>query len=91
MKAKRTESNIMDKLPVTREQIEELIMAELQSFPGCECALEIRVVAVADHAMAASWTVSAFNPGRSDGDACDRALQEIVSRFQRVYDLVRLH
>lgn len=81
----------MDKLPLTKQQIEELILAELKTFPHCAKAKEIAIVAVNDHAMTANWTVSCFNPGRSDGDACDRALQDIVSRFQRVYDMVRLH
>lgn len=81
----------MNKLPVTREQIEQLIVCDLQGFPGCEGALAVVVVPVLAHDATVSWTVSCFNAGRSDGDACDRALQHIVPHFQRAYDLFSKH
>jgi len=81
----------MDKLPMTKEEIERLLIAELQTFPDCEEALDIVVVPVDDHAHTATWTVSRFNHGKSDAEACDRALQHIVPCFQRVYDMVRKH
>jgi hypothetical protein len=81
----------MNKLPVTKEQIERLIVSDLQGFPGCENALGVVVVPVLTHDAKASWTVSCFNAGRSDGDACDRALQHIVPHFQRAYDLFSRH
>jgi hypothetical protein len=79
----------MDKLPKSKGEIERLLIAELHGFPNCEDALLIDVTA--DHTNTASWTVSRFDHGRSDGWACDRALQHIVPLFQRVYDLVRKH
>ena len=84
-------STNMDKAPLTKEEIERLLIADLRTFPNCGRAVRVIVVAIADHADAASWTVSCFDHGRSDGEACDRALQHIVPRFQRVYDLVRKH
>ena len=81
----------MDKLPVTKQEIERLLVAELHSFPNCEKALHIYVVPIEDHTNSATWTVSRFNHGKSCGEACDRALQHIVPRFQRVYDMVRIH
>ena len=81
----------MNKLPATKEQIEQLIVGDLHGFPGCEKALAVIVVPVLLHGAAVSWTVSCFNPGPSDGDACDRALQHIVPHFQRAYDLFSRH
>lgn len=81
----------MNKLPVTKEQIERLIVGDLQRFPGCKDALGVIVVPVHAHGATATWTVSCFNPGHSDGDACDRALQHIVPQFQRAYDLFSRH
>ena len=81
----------MDKLPVTKHEIERLLIAELRTFPDCEQARQIVVIFIENHKNAGMWTVSCFNPGSSDGDACDRALQHIVPRFQRVYDVVRKH
>jgi hypothetical protein len=79
----------VDKLPKTQSEIERLLLTELQASPDCEEARNIIVVA-SDHDPA-TWTVSAFHPGKSSGMACDLALQHIVPRLQRVYDLVRKH
>ena len=81
----------MEKLPKTKEEIERLIVAEMQSFADCENALGVVVVPILDHAHVATWTVSCFNPGKSDAEACDGALQLIVPRFQRAYDIVQRH
>ncbi len=83
-------STDVEKLPKTKEEIERLIVAELRTF-DCESVLGVVVVPIVDHADAATWTVSCFNVGNSDGEACDRALQHIVPRFQRFYDLVQKH
>ena len=82
---------VMEKTPKTKDEIQRLIVAELRTFTDCENALGIVVVPIADGADAATWTVSCFHRGRSDGYACDRALQRIVPHFQRVYDLVQKH
>ncbi len=86
-----TQCSQMRKLPVTKEQIERLIVGDLKSFPGCENALAVVVVPVLSQCATVSWTVSRFNAGSSDGDACDRALQHIVPHFQRAYDLFSRH
>jgi hypothetical protein len=81
----------MDKLPMTKEEIERLIIADLHTFRDCDKASGVVVVPIVDHASVATWTVSRFHAGGSDGEACDRALQHIVPLFQRLYDLVRKH
>jgi hypothetical protein len=91
MSAKPTNIEIqMGKLPKTKSEIERLLLMELQAHPDCNAALNIVVIA-SGHDATTSWTVSAFHPGTSDGMACDLALQHIVPRLQRVYDLVRKH
>ena len=81
----------MDKLSITREEIERLLVANLQAFPDCETAAQVIVIPIDDCRDVANWTVQKFNCGSSDGDACDRALQHIVPGFQRAYSLVRTH
>jgi hypothetical protein len=81
----------MDKLPITKEEIERRLIAELQTFPNCRQASQIIVIPIEDYTNPATWTVFCFNHGKSDGEACDRALQHIVPLFQRVYDMVRKH
>lgn len=81
----------LDKLPKTKEEIAQLIIAELRSF-DCKDVLAVVVVPIDDYPDAtATWTVSCFNVGKSGGWACDRALQHIVPRFQGLYDLVQKH
>ena len=80
----------MEKLPKTKEEIAQLIITELRSF-DCMSVLGIVIVPIVDHAHAPTWTVSCFNAGKSDGETCDRALQHIVPRFQRIYDLIQKH
>jgi hypothetical protein len=81
----------MDKLPKTKDEIEQLVIADLQTFVHCERAARVLVIPIADFKNPATWTVSRFDAGSSDGEACDRALQHIVPRFQRIYDLVQKH
>ena len=80
----------MERQPKTKGEIERLIVAELHTFDIGD-VLGVVVVPIVDHADAATWTVSCFKVGKSDGEACDRALQHIVPRFQRAYDLVQKH
>ena len=81
----------IDKAPTTEQEIERLLIAELQTFPGCEETLHVAIVPIEDHAKDATWTVARFNCGRSDGEACDRALHRIVPHFQRMYDMLQKH
>lgn len=83
-------SAAMNKVPITKEEIELLIVGDLRSFPGCEGAKGVVVVPLPSLSKA-TWTVSCFNPGNSDCDICDRALQHIVPHFQRAYDLFSKH
>jgi hypothetical protein len=80
-----------EKQPRTKDEIQRLIVAELRTFADCESALGIVVIPIVDDVDAATWTVSRFHRGGSDGYACDRALQCIVPHFQQLYDLVQKH
>jgi hypothetical protein len=81
----------MDKQQMTKESIERLLIAELQTFPNCQQVLQIDVIPMEDRANPATWTVLRFKHGKSDGEDCDRALQRIVPLFQRAYDMVSKH
>jgi hypothetical protein len=81
----------MEKQPKTRQEIEHLLLAEMRTYSECEHAVAVVVVAISGHGDTATWTVVRFNPGKSNGEACDCALQLIVPRLQRVYDMVQKH
>jgi hypothetical protein len=89
--AKTSRGPWCDKQPRTKDEIQRLIVAELRTFADCESALGIVVIPIVDDVDAATWTVSRFHRGGSDGYACDRALQCIVPHFQQLYDLVEKH
>ena len=80
----------MDKLPKTKDEIAQLIVSELRSF-DCNGILAVDIVPISGDAGDTNWTVSRYNVERSDDEACDRALQHIVPRFQKVYALVQKH
>jgi len=81
----------MDKLPMTKGEIERLIIADLHTFPGCDKAFGVVVAPIEDYTCAATWTFARFHCGGSDSEACDRALQRIVPQLQRIYELVQKH
>jgi hypothetical protein len=81
----------VEKSAKTKEELQRLIVTELQTFADCEQATGIIVVSIGGCPDATTWTVSRFNAGKSDGDACYQALQNIVPRFQRAYQLVQKH
>jgi len=82
---------IVNKLPRTKNEIQDMVIAELRRFADCEEASGVVVVGLDDEISGATWTVSRFNRGESDAYACDRALQVIVPHYQRLYDLKQKH
>jgi hypothetical protein len=86
-----TTSQIVDKCPKTKDEIQDMVIAELRRFAGCEEAWGVVVVGLDGEISGATWTVSRFNRGESNAYACDRALQVIVPHYQRLYDLKQKH
>jgi hypothetical protein len=82
---------VVNKSPKTKDEIQEMVAAELRRFADCEEAWGVVVVGLDDEISGATWTVSRFNRGESNAYACDRALQVIVPHYQRLYDLKRRH
>jgi len=85
--------NPMERTPKSRAEIEELLLRELRTTEGCEGAKGISVVGYAeeDDDDGPNWTIAAFNAGSASGYVCERALMNIVVRFQRFYELVQKH
>lgn len=81
----------MDKAPKTRNEIERLVLQELQSSDRCEGAAAVSVVAWNDGFDRANWALSTYDNGTAPEYDCELALQEIVLRFQRFYELVEKH
>jgi hypothetical protein len=82
---------IVNKLPKTKVEIQDLLTAELRRFAECGEAWGVVVVGLDAESNGATWTVSRFNRGECDAYACDRALQVIVPHYQQLYDLKEKH
>ena len=80
----------MEKAAKTKDELAELIITELRSFE-CKNIFAVAIVPVVDRSDDITWTVSCFKVGKAGREACDQALQQIVPRFQRIYDLVQKH
>jgi hypothetical protein len=81
----------LNKLPKTKDEIQQLILAELRTFTDCEGAWGVVVIPIVADNGGTTWTVSRFNGGASDAYACDRALQRIVPHYQQLYHLAQKH
>jgi hypothetical protein len=81
----------VNKSSKTKDEIQDMVTAELRRFAGCEEAWGVVVVGLDAEISGATWTVSCFNLGESNAHACDRALQVIVPHYQRLYDLEQKH
>ena len=81
----------MNKMPKSKDEIQDMVTAELRRFADCEDARSVVVVGLDSEISGATWTVSRFNRGNSNAHACDRALQAIVPHYQRLYDLKQKH
>jgi hypothetical protein len=81
----------VNKLPKTKNEIQDMVTAEMRRFPDCGEVWGVTVVGLDDEINGATWTVSRFNRGESSAYACDRALQVIVPHYQQLYDLAQKH
>jgi hypothetical protein len=78
--------------PKSRAEIEQLLLCELQATEDCEGAKGIAVIGYDDRDEdGPNWTIAAFNSGSASDYICERALINIVTRFQRFYELVQKH
>lgn len=85
------EDGVVNKTPKSKDEIQEMVAAELRRFPDCEEAQGVVVVGIDSEISGATWTVCRFHRGEADAHACDRALQAIVPQYQRLYDLKEEH
>jgi hypothetical protein len=81
----------MNKIPKSKDEIQDMVTAELRRFADCDSAWGVVVVGLDFEISGATWTVCRFNRGDSSAYACDCALQAIVPRYQRLYDLKQKH
>jgi hypothetical protein len=76
-----------EKLPKTKAELEDLVLAELRAASDCAGAVHVTVVAYDDYRVGASWEVASCNAGASAPEDCERALCDIVGRLQQHFDI----
>jgi hypothetical protein len=77
----------MAKMLKTQAELEAILLTELRRVEHCEGATMVSIYRLSDEKADANWTIANFNPGTSGTDSCERALNEIERRLQRLYDL----
>ncbi len=65
-------------ITMRRRDLERRLLAELRKARDCEAAANVAVHPLDD----GGWSISNFNAGTSDRDACADALSEIEERLQ---------
>ena len=76
-----------EKLPKTKAELEDLVLAEFHAASDCAGAVHVTVVAYDDYRVGATWEVASCNAGASAPEDCERALCDIVGRLQQHFDI----
>jgi hypothetical protein len=71
----------------TRAELEEMVMAELRKVRHCEQARSVTVVGLDDDRVDVTWEMGHFNPGQAGTQSQEQALNAIVPRLQKRFDL----
>src|SRR2546430_6030298 len=84
-----------EKLPKTKAELEDLVLAELHAASDCAGAVHVTVVAYDDYRVGATWEVASCNAAASAPEDCERALcnwpprsEEHTSELQSQSNLV---
>jgi hypothetical protein len=76
-----------EKLPKTKTELEDLVLAELRAASGCGGVMHVTVVAYDDYRVGATWEVASCDAGTSAPEACERALGDIIHRLKQHFDI----
>jgi hypothetical protein len=78
----------MVRFAVSREKLQERLLAELRDFPGCDGAQSVMVGRLANRSTPINWQIIAFDSGTSEGARCKDALAKIYAGRANLYQLV---
>jgi hypothetical protein len=84
---KHSEQDI-DKISIPREELEEVMLAELQVTVACADVREVTIFGAAGLRSRATWIVASFRPGSSDARLSLETVRHVERDLQSKYDMM---
>jgi hypothetical protein len=84
---KHSEQHI-NKISILREELEDVMLAELQVTVACADVREVAIFGIAGLRSGATWIVASFLPGSSDADLSLETVRHIERDLQSKYDMM---
>jgi hypothetical protein len=81
-------AKVMVRFVVSREKLQERLLAELRNFPGCDGAQTVVVRRLTNRPNLINWEIIVFDSGTSDGVRCQDALAKIYAHSADRYEVV---
>jgi hypothetical protein len=78
----------IDKISIPREELEDVMLAELQLTIACAGVQEIAIFGAAGLRSGATWIVASFLPGSSNAERNLETVRHVESDLQSKYDMV---
>jgi hypothetical protein len=83
------ETKMPDQIPMSQDQIADLIVKDVRRHAHCTGFKSIGVNRLAEGEVpGVNWSPAFANYGQADQRTCDAALREIIPRMQRQYRLI---
>ena len=84
---KHSEQNL-HKISIPREELEEVMLAELQVTVACADVREVAIFGAAGLRSGATWIVASFLPGSSDAERNLETVRDVERDLQSKYDMM---
>jgi hypothetical protein len=84
---RRPKANL-DKIRIPREELEDVMLAELQLTALCADVREVAIFGAAGLRSGATWIVASFLPGSSDAGRYLETVRDVERDLQSKYDMM---
>jgi hypothetical protein len=84
---RRPKANL-DKISIPREELEDVMLAELQLTALCADVREVAIFGAAGLRSGATWIVASFLPGSSDAGPNLETVRDVERDLQSKYDMM---
>jgi hypothetical protein len=78
----------IDKINIPREELEDVLLAELQLTVVCADVREVAIFGASGLRSGATWIVASFLPGSSDAECNLETVRHVEANLQSKYDMM---
>jgi hypothetical protein len=78
----------INKVSIPREELEDVVLAELQLAVACANVREVAIFGAAGLRSGATWIVASFLPGSSDAERNLEMVRDVERDLQSKYDMM---